>query len=221
MRGITSASIGEMPIVRMASISSFTFIVPICAAKADPERPATMIAVINTPSSRKVIRPTRLIVSDSAPNCSSCTAPCWAITIPIRKLIKPMIGKAETPTSSICRTSALPRNRPGCAIKLPQAISTWPMKPITLTMPRHALNTRSPICAGNHSHSGRWGGRISASLRAVWAAETRRCARSLAPLISASCWPESWQTTHAPTVSISVMASRSISAISRSIASKS
>ena len=62
MRGRTSASIGDTPIVRMASISSVIFIVPICAAKAEPERPATMIAVISTPSSRTVIRPMRLMV---------------------------------------------------------------------------------------------------------------------------------------------------------------
>ena len=61
-RGRTSASIGETPIVRIASISSVIFIVPICAAKAEPERPATMIAVISVPSSRTVIRPIRLIV---------------------------------------------------------------------------------------------------------------------------------------------------------------
>src|SRR3546814_3540790 len=51
-RGSTIASIGETPIVRIASTSSVSFIVPICAAKADPERPATMIAVIKRPSSR-------------------------------------------------------------------------------------------------------------------------------------------------------------------------
>ena len=62
MRGRTSASIGDTPIVRIASISSVIFIVPICAAKAEPERPATMIAVISTPSSRTVIRPMRLMV---------------------------------------------------------------------------------------------------------------------------------------------------------------
>ena len=77
MRGSTSASIGETPIVRIASISSVSFIVPICAAKAEPDRPATMIAVISTPSSRSVRRPTRLIVNTSAPNWRSCTAPCW------------------------------------------------------------------------------------------------------------------------------------------------
>ena len=61
-RGTTSASIGETPIVRIASISSVSFMVPNCAAKAEPERPATMIAVISTPSSRNESRPVRLIV---------------------------------------------------------------------------------------------------------------------------------------------------------------
>ncbi len=61
-RGMTSASIGETPIVRIASISSVIFIVPIWAAKAEPERPATMMAVIKVPSSRTVIRPIRLMV---------------------------------------------------------------------------------------------------------------------------------------------------------------
>ena len=86
--------------VRIASISSVSFIVPSCAAKAEPERPATMIAVIRMPSSRNVIRPTRLIVNTSAPNWRSCTAPCCAMTIPIRKLINPMMPSAETPTTS-------------------------------------------------------------------------------------------------------------------------
>ena len=41
-------------------IASFTFMVPISAAKAAPERPAAMIAVISGPSSRVTERPTRL-----------------------------------------------------------------------------------------------------------------------------------------------------------------
>ena len=52
MRGSTSHSIGFSPIVRMASTSRLTCIVPIWAVKALPERPATMIAVSSTPSSR-------------------------------------------------------------------------------------------------------------------------------------------------------------------------
>ena len=43
-RGTTSTSIGLRPRVRSASISSLTCIVPICAVKALPERPAMMIA---------------------------------------------------------------------------------------------------------------------------------------------------------------------------------
>jgi hypothetical protein len=77
--------------VRIASISSASFIDPICAAKAEPERPATMIAVIRTPSSRRVTRPIRLIVSISAPNWRNCTAPCCPITMPISRLISPMM----------------------------------------------------------------------------------------------------------------------------------
>ena len=132
MRGITSASIGEMPMVRIASISSVSFIVPSCAAKALPERPATMIAVINTPSSRRVMRPTRFTVSASAPNCCNCTEPCCAITIPIRKLINPMIGSAETPTSSIWCTSALTGKRDGWRTRLPIPIRICPRNPTTL-----------------------------------------------------------------------------------------
>ena len=57
-----------------------------------------MIAVISTPSSLIALRPTRLIVNTSAPNWRSWTAPCWAMTIPTRKLIRPMIPRARTPT---------------------------------------------------------------------------------------------------------------------------
>ncbi len=49
MRGMTSHSIGLSPIVRMASTSWFTCMVPIWAVKALPERPATMMAVSSTP----------------------------------------------------------------------------------------------------------------------------------------------------------------------------
>ena len=51
----------------MASISSLTCMVPIWAVKALPERPATMIAVISTPISRRTEMPSRLTVKISAP----------------------------------------------------------------------------------------------------------------------------------------------------------
>src|SRR5581483_9928565 len=51
-RGSTSASNASTPVACRASTSSLSFIEPISAAKALPERPATMIAVSSTPSSR-------------------------------------------------------------------------------------------------------------------------------------------------------------------------
>ena len=52
--GSTSRSSGSMPIVRIASISSVTTIVPICAAYAEPERPAMMMAPISGANSRSI-----------------------------------------------------------------------------------------------------------------------------------------------------------------------
>ena len=52
-----------------AATSSLTFIVPISAAKAEPERPASTMAVINGPSSRVMARATRLTTKRSTPNC--------------------------------------------------------------------------------------------------------------------------------------------------------
>src|SRR6187551_2347594 len=51
-RGSTSVSITSTPAACSASISSFSFIEPISAAKALPVLPATIIAVSSTPSSR-------------------------------------------------------------------------------------------------------------------------------------------------------------------------
>ncbi len=199
---MTSASIGLIPIVRIASISSVSFIVPIWAANAEPERPATIIAVINTPNSRRVIRPTRLTVRDSAPNCCNCAAPCCAITIPIRKLIKPTMGSALTPTSSSCRTKALARKRDGWRMIAPAATSICPRKPITPMMPKNSWRIKSPTCSGTRSHTGWRSGRISASLPAVSTAPRSLCACSLAPVISALWRAAAWQATQAPTVSI-------------------
>ena len=61
MRGRTRTSIGDMPITRSASISSRIFIEPSSAVMAEPVRPATMIDVSSTPSSRSTRMPTRLM----------------------------------------------------------------------------------------------------------------------------------------------------------------
>src|SRR5262245_291215 len=57
-RGITSTWIGDRPSVLIASISSCTFIEPICAVKEAPDRPATMMATNIGDSSRQIASPT-------------------------------------------------------------------------------------------------------------------------------------------------------------------
>ena len=59
-RGMTSTSSGSSAITLSASISSRMFIEPISAVIAEPVRPAIMIDVIKTPSSRRPSTPTRL-----------------------------------------------------------------------------------------------------------------------------------------------------------------
>ena len=74
VRGRTRYRSGPKPIVRRASISSDTFIEPSSAAKAAPERPHTMMAVISGPSSRVIDRPTRSATQMLAPNWASWAA---------------------------------------------------------------------------------------------------------------------------------------------------
>ena len=66
-RGTTSTCIGSMPITLSASTSSRVCMTPISAVKAEPERPATMMAVISTPISRNTDTATRLMVKSSPP----------------------------------------------------------------------------------------------------------------------------------------------------------
>ena len=66
-RGTTSRGIGSRPMTLRASISSRAFITPISAVNAEPERPATMMAVISTPISRTTETATRSMVRSSAP----------------------------------------------------------------------------------------------------------------------------------------------------------
>ena len=54
-RGRIRTSCGSTPMACRASTSSLSFIAPISAANALPERPATMMAVSNTASSRSTL----------------------------------------------------------------------------------------------------------------------------------------------------------------------
>ena len=58
-RGRTRNSTGRSPIVRSASTSSLTVMVPRVAANAAPVRPAITMPVMRAPSSRRTPMPTR------------------------------------------------------------------------------------------------------------------------------------------------------------------
>ncbi len=92
MRGTIRTSIGSSPITRRASISSRIFMEPISAVKAEPERPATMIEVRSTPSSRNIRMPIRSTTKGVAPKRMSWKMPCWAMMQPTRNEIRTMIG---------------------------------------------------------------------------------------------------------------------------------
>ncbi len=67
IRGVTRKRTGLNPIVVNASTSWLTRIVPISAANAAPERPASRMAVISGPSSRSIDNPIRSATKISAP----------------------------------------------------------------------------------------------------------------------------------------------------------
>ena len=72
---------------------------PISAANALPERPATMIAVSSTPSSRSTPMVTRSTTKISAPNRWSCCALMYAMITLIRNAISDTMGIAVMPVS--------------------------------------------------------------------------------------------------------------------------
>jgi hypothetical protein len=69
IRESTRNSIGEIPMVESASISWLVVIVPNCAAKAAPVRPAMTMAVMMQPISRVMATATRFATKIEAPNC--------------------------------------------------------------------------------------------------------------------------------------------------------
>ena len=107
--------------VTSASISSLTFIVPISAAKAEPERPARMIAVISGPSSRSTASATAFATQISAPKSRKATAVWKARITPIKKPISTTIGTASAPTR--CAITKASRQRMRCGL---ESASTTP-----------------------------------------------------------------------------------------------
>ena len=114
--GATRNDTGLIAIVCSASISSVTFIVPISAANAEPERPMTTIAVISGPSSRVIEIATAVATRSIAPNLRNSYALCSARINPIKNVMSDRIGSARTPTSIACENarpsrSGLPAKR--------------------------------------------------------------------------------------------------------------
>ena len=99
--GANTNSTGSKAMTLRASISSVTFMVPISAANADPDRPLTAIAVNSGPSSRVKPTATRSMTKCRAPNRRNSEAPCIARMNPLHIDIRATIGSASTPISSI------------------------------------------------------------------------------------------------------------------------
>ena len=128
IRGATRKRTGSRPIVVSASTSSLTFIVPISAANAAPERPASRIAVISGPSSRSIASPTRSATKISAPNLRIGTADWKARITPSRNEISATIGSASAPTRSQIRQTSFQRIVAGCSSAYTSAAAVSPMK---------------------------------------------------------------------------------------------
>ena len=120
IRGVTRKRTGSRPIVVSASTSWLTFIVPISAANAAPERPASRIAVISGPSSRSIARPIRSATKISAPNLRIGIADWNARITPSRNEISATIGSASAPTRSQIRHTSFQRIVDGCAQRVDQ-----------------------------------------------------------------------------------------------------
>ena len=94
-RGRTRKSMGEIPLVCRASISSLTCMVPILAAKEAPVRPAMMIPVMMAPMARTIPIPTRSATKIWAPNNFNCMAPTNARIKPTSRLMRETMGRAS------------------------------------------------------------------------------------------------------------------------------
>ena len=156
IRGVTRKRTGLKPIVVSASTSWLTRIVPISAANAAPERPASRIAVISGPSSRSIDRPIRSATKISAPKRFIGTADWNARIMPSRNEISATIGSASAPTCSQIRQTSLQRTLRGWRAAKASAATVSPMNSSCVRMSRQTPYAAKPTSsiAGRRGGSG-------------------------------------------------------------------
>ena len=152
---------GDKPIVWRAFSSSFTFIVPSSAAKAEPERPASMIAAITGPSSRDITRPNKLATNTCAPSWAKGCADSKAITMPTRNVINDTMGSALTPATSKTRKISFQRRRRGRTRPFITPSVTSPMNSTCWRKSR----SHEPVAAPTSSTKGEQAGSCSRNAR--------------------------------------------------------
>lgn len=118
--------------------------VPICAAKAAPERPATMIAVMSGPISRDTETLTRSATKRFAPNFRSWIAAWNARTAPISPT-SPQWGEHPRRSSSLDKRSHLIRR--GRRISFTNPRTTPPIKVMKSLRLRLNVSAPAPTCS--------------------------------------------------------------------------
>jgi hypothetical protein len=164
-RGSTSQAIGSMPMMRSASTSSFTVMVPSSAAKAEPVRPERMTAAISGPSSRSSEMPTRFGMKISAPNWRIGIEDWKARISPISTPSSAVRPKARSPASSRWRSSSGRRSRQGRRRMPRPATSTSPRKATPPSMLRPAATVASPMRPRKGRDGGGCGGGWASACR--------------------------------------------------------
>ena len=126
--GTTKKRMGLRPPLTNASTSLLTVMVPISAANAADERPASKMAVIKGPISRTMPSAASGPTKDSAPNCFIPMA-AWNDKItPIKKETKPTIGKALIPASTAALTKSPQRTCLILRMDHTKSAVKWPVK---------------------------------------------------------------------------------------------
>ena len=147
-----------------------TFIVPISAAKADPERPAKMMAVKIGENSRIITSPIMLAMKIWAPNISSGCAASKAMTRPMSRLISDTIGRALTPAFSKTTATSRQRMTRGRRTTAAKPWSTPPRKTIWARASASIDTVAAPTWPRSDWRGGGW--RMAASASGAGKAES-------------------------------------------------